>query len=247
MLGIGKKKTNFQVAAHGKHPAFNDYFSLNIDFPMAEALVNWMEKGTALRTNHDNNIHAFRFWIRGIKKGELIFGIIRDSSDILGRAYPLLIIARGIVKNWEKKWYYIFSSFDTVFRAFEDITASQYENFKAFATRLSKVISFESSALGGAGLEWQYQYKILNERSRLPEIMRVWFNKNMEKGAMLLSVKTLFNEFTSYNPDLKCRGAIKDKKEIPGAAFMGGLPDDPVLAIFSRPLKAEDFLIFFNF
>jgi type VI secretion system protein VasJ len=247
MLGIGKKRKNFQVAAHGKHPAFNDYFSLNMDFPMASALVNWVEKGTGLKKTHDNsNIHAFRFWVRGIKKGELIFGVIRDSSDNMGRVYPLIIMAKVFVKDWEKRWNYILISFETIFRTFEDITASRYENFREFETRMARVVSRELAKVRDYGMEWQYNYKTLDERSRLPEIMLAWFNNNSVNKAMTMQVAALFERFASDTPQRKPKsGLFGNKREIPGAVFLGGLPESPFLSIFSRPLRAEDFLNLF--
>ena len=242
MLGIGKNKKKIQVAAHGKHPAFNDYFSLNMDFPMASALASWVEKGTGLKKTHDNSsIHAFRFWVRGIKKGELIFGVIRDSSDNMGRVYPLIIMAKVFVKDWEKRWNYILSGFETIFRTFEDITASRYENFREFETRMARVVSRELARVKDSGMEWQYDYKTLDERSRLPGIMLAWFNENSVNKAMTIQVAALSNGFASNTSHGKPQGVSGNKKEIPGAVFLGGLPDSPCLSIFSRPLRAEDF------
>jgi len=246
MLGIGKQKPGFQVAVHGKHPGFDDYFTLNMDSPLACALVNWVEKGTELKKNHDNTrIHAFRFWIRGVNRGELVFGIIKDSSDSLGRAYPLVIMVTGFVKDWEKRWHYIFSTFDTVFRMFEDISASHYENFKEFEKRLEKVISLGLAKVKDLEMKQQHKDRAFHAPPLLPEIMLAWFNKNMKKGAMTLSVATLSDKFASYTPVRRNQGVFKNKANVPGAVFLGGLPDNPVLAMFSRPLKAGDFLNLF--
>jgi len=200
MLGIGRQKLNFELSAHGKHPAFSDYFSLNTDFPLVNALLGWVEKGVKFKTDTKENrmSHSFRFWVRGIKKGELVLGIIRDSSDRLGRPYPLLIMGSGFVKDWEKRWQYIFNSFETVFRAFEDSVASRYESFKEFETKLAR-INFPES----------------------------------------LSVK-------ESNVGMEQPGLFSRKADVPGAVFQGGLPENPVLTIYTRPLKTNDFLDLFN-
>ena len=236
MLGIGKLKTNVEFSAHGKHPAFNDYFSLNIDSPLASALSSWVEKGAKLEENHNKNkmVRSFRFWVRGIKKEEFVLGIIRDSSDRLGRYYPLLIMGKGFVKDWDKRWNYIFSGYETVFRAFEDMTASRYDSFKEFETRLTRINFLETSSAND------------DERFRLSEIMLAWFRKDLEKGVLALPVATLMGNADSYPRDREERGFFKKKSEVPGAVFLGGLPENPVLSIYARPLNADDFSRLFN-
>lgn len=236
MLGIGKLKTNVEFSAHGKHPAFNDYFSLNIDSPLASALSSWVEKGVKLEGNHNKNkiVRSFRFWVRGIKKDELVLGIIRDSSDRLGRYYPLLIMGKGFVKDWDKSWNYIFNGYETVFRAFEDMTASRYDSFKEFETRLTRIHFLETSSTND------------DKRFQLSETMLAWFRKDREKGVLALPIATLLGNADSYPRDREERGFFKKKIEVPGAVFLGGLPENPVLSIYTRPLNADDFSRLFN-
>ncbi len=110
MLGIGKQKTGLEVSAYGKHPAFDDYFSVNMNTPLANALSAWIENGIKSNGTADKNkvIRSFRFWVLGIKKEELVLGIVRDSSDRLGRSYPLLIIGSTRMKNRDNQWPSIF-------------------------------------------------------------------------------------------------------------------------------------------
>ena len=236
MLGLGRPKSTIEFSAYGKHPAFNDYFSLNIDSPLANALSAWAEKGTKLKGDQKNNtmIRSFRFWVKGVNKGELVLGVIRDSSDRMGRSYPLLIMGRGSVKDWDKKWHYIFTRFEPVFRSFEDVSASRYDSFKAFEEKLIKIRFPKSLSIHE------------DERSRLPEIMMAWFRKDQEKGALALPVETLLSNADVYSHPKKDWGVFKKKEAMPGAVFLGGLPENPGLTIYTRPLKAEDFLTLFN-
>lgn len=77
MLGLGRSKSSVEFSAHGKHPAFNDYFSLNIDSPMANALSAWAERGTKLKGDRKTVtlIQSFRFWVRGVNREELVLGV----------------------------------------------------------------------------------------------------------------------------------------------------------------------------
>ena len=45
MLGLKKRKPAAAFFALGKHPAFNDYFSLNEPSTLSEAMTLWIEKG----------------------------------------------------------------------------------------------------------------------------------------------------------------------------------------------------------
>lgn len=235
MLGIGKPKASVEFSAHGKHPAFDDYFNLNTGSPLAYALSSWVEKGAKLCGNNDKGkmIQSFRFWMRGIKKGELVLGIIRDSSDRMGRPYPLLIMGKGMVKDWDKQWQNLFFGYETVFRSFEEIIASRYDSFKAFETRLDRV-NFSGSPSSGTDAGFH-----------LPETMLAWFRANPEKGVLSLPVASLPDSAGAGPRDRQDRGWFK-KTAVPGAVFLGGLPDQPVLTIFARPLTADDFPRLFN-
>ena len=243
MLGIGKPKTNFELAAYGKHPAFNDFFSINTDSPLTRALSAWVEKGAKLNENKDRKrqIRSFRFWVRGIKKGDLVLGIIRDSSDRMGRLYPLLVLAKGFVQGWEKNWNYMFNRFETVFRSLEDFTAARYENFREFETKLTQIRIPELLCTNHPGVE-------IEKGSILPEKMIAWFEKNGGKGALALPIATLLNNFESFprKHDRTWHGLFKPTPQGPGAVFQGGLPDNPILTIYARPLKTEDFFDLFN-
>lgn len=250
MLGIKKSKQKFELSAHGKHPAFSDYFSLNTSSPLASALSTWVENAVKLTGDIKKNraTHSFRFWMKGINKHELVLGIIRDSSDRMGRSYPLLIMGKGIVKDWEMNWQYIFYSSETVFRAFEDIVASRYESFKEFETKLSRVRFPRVLCVEEKCLDQTPAYSGMGERSRLPEAMKDWYKKELEKGALALylPIVTLLDNCASYPMEMKKPGLFRKKTKGPGAVFLGGLPENPGLTIYGRPLKTDDFFHLFN-
>ena len=230
MLGISKKKVMVEFSAHGKHPAFNDYFNLNTGSPLANALSGWVEKGAKLggTSRKNEKIRSFRFWVRGMNKGELGIGIVRDSSDSLGRTYPLIIMAQGSGRDWEKRWPYVFNHFDSVFRAFEEMTAARYDSFKAFETRLAKT-SFSA-----------FLSVTEDDRSELPETMMAWFRQGRDKGALAMPVATFLKKASSYPRPIR-QGLFKKRVQPPGAVFLGGLPENPLVAIYARPLTAKDF------
>ncbi len=234
MLGIGKQKTGLDVSAYGKHPAFDDYFSVNMNTPLANALSSWVENGMKSGGAADKNkgIRSFRFWVLGIKKEELILGIVRDSSDRLGRIYPLLIIGRTRMNNRDKQWPLIFSGFEPVFRAFEEMTTARYGAFKEFETSLLRVQSFEAN----------FETSNLN----LSNSLAAWFKKENQKGSWVLPVSELLNQFASHPYEPKKEGIFKKNPPPPGAVFLGGLPDNPMVNMYNRPLGTRDFHRLFN-
>jgi type VI secretion system protein VasJ len=241
MLGLGKPKQRFELAAHGKHPAFDDYFNLNTDSPLAKALSAWVENGAKRngRRTEKIKIHSFRFWVRGIKKDELVLGIIRDSSDRMGRPYPLLILGKGSVRAWRKKWHAIFNVFEPVFRAFEELSASRYENFQEFETRLSRICFPEAGFV---------QVPPGSQGSRLAECMMAWFSEEKAKGVLRLPIATLLDRFSAWEKINQENESwlFKRKQLLPGAVFQGGLPENPMLTIFARPLRQDDFQDLFD-
>jgi hypothetical protein len=46
-------------------------------------------------------------------------------------------------------------------------------------------------------------------------------------------------ENTGVKPD--SWGFFKKNPPIPGAVFLGGMPDMPMIHVFNRPLRAQDF------
>lgn len=241
MLGISRTKPELELAAHGKHPAFDDYFNLNMDFPLANALSVWVENGVKrISSNRDQNqVRSYRFWVRGIKKHELILGIVRDSSDRMGRPYPLLILCNGQVKEWENSWHRIFFVFEPVFRAFEELTASRYDNFKEFETRLTRIRYPENVLARKPDSE---------QAMKLAECMKVWFRQNKTQEALCLPIANLLPRFSAPAGDQQESKPrfFKKKAESPGAVFQGGLMENPMLTMFTRPLRQGDFVDLFG-
>ncbi len=232
MLGIGKQRARLDVSAYGKHPAFDDYFSVNMELPLAKALLTWIESaiksgGTADKTKV---IRSFRFWVLGIKKDELVLGIVRDSSDRLGRTYPLLIISKICMKNRDKKWPEIFTGFEPVFRAFEEMTTARYEAFKEFEASLLKVQFFEP--------------KLEKSDTAFSNCLATWLKVEIGSNSLALPVSELMVKFASHAPQKK--GIFKTNPPRPGAVFLGGLPDNPMVNMYNRPLRTRDFHRLFN-
>ena len=140
MLGLGRTPP-WQWSAAGKHPAFSDFLLHNLEGPMVKALASWADRGMALRSQDQpsNRFFSYRFWTRGGKKNTLVCGIVRNSSDALGRPYPLLLMGSGTVRGWEKKWATTFQAFDPMLREFEQMALRRFDTFKTFEKQLQAI------------------------------------------------------------------------------------------------------------
>ena len=105
MLGSVKKTWNW--IGSGKHPAAGDYFKVGQFTPVLDAVAGWLENGfgrwiearkEASGSPYSQN--SWRFWIRGPKTDCLVVGVVKDSSDSLGRPFPLLIAGAGLLLLW---------------------------------------------------------------------------------------------------------------------------------------------------
>ncbi|MEW5801056.1 MAG: hypothetical protein AB1847_03020 [bacterium] len=69
-------------------------------------------------------VHSFRFWTRGSAKDMLVCGLVRDSSDRLGRPYPLLIMGTGPLPGWEERWDLVSLACERSWSQMEHLAAS---------------------------------------------------------------------------------------------------------------------------
>ena len=230
MLEIADTNYHFKISAFGKHPAFDDFFTIQMESAITRALVSWIERAVneQPRAQKTHTAYSYRFWTKGIKNYDLVFGLVRDSSDRMGRPFPLLITTGVTIKNRHKIWHNIFTEFEPVFRTFETSATSRYEDFKSFETSLQKING-----------------QILNTPcktiDKLSNSILAFYKKDAEKNRLSLPVSKLLVTFkdTGITPDTW--GFLKKSPRIPGAVFLGGMPDMPMIHMFNRPLRAQDF------
>jgi type VI secretion system ImpM family protein len=245
MLGslIGSNK--WQWMARGKHPGLKDYFSLGATSPLLAALCDWIEKGfrgLTERVDPAGRRIAWRFWVGGHKPGVILCGVVRDSSDSVGRPYPLMILGMGEMQGWEKAW-------GTLPLAFE----KTWTQMEAIATRLSrdhKELQTEVGCLASPRLE-PVETGLAPQadeprQGNAPQVAHLLDLKNQvqanpDEGTVFLPIEgsapseeaagiaALMNQLTVLLPD------------IPKAVFLGGHPARPMVAVFRRPLQPQDF------
>jgi type VI secretion system protein VasJ len=191
-------------------------------------------------------MYSWRFWAKGIKKGNLICGVAKDSSDTMGRAYPLIIMGDGMLDGWEEHWDLLPHAFEATWAQIEYISSRRFESLKG--------LEHEVFAIKAPKPDWR------EVRCR---------NRNRENSQSLPNALTISNHNDEINEKAACLSkemevlvpldihthedflsvaghwnfVFKDHGlDIPNAVFLGGIPEKHFLAVFNRPLNSKDFV-----
>jgi TagF N-terminal domain, Type VI secretion system-associated len=249
MLGLKKHKSTWNWAACGKHPVARDYFRLSLSTPLLVAFESWVEKGFRILCSSEiseRNMYSWRFWAKGLKKGSLICGVGKDSSDSMGRPYPLFFMGDGILEGWENHWDLLPDAFERTWDQIEYISSRRFDNLK----RLEN----EVCAIKNPKPDW-LKLKSQNKTQRRHQASANAFtiskdNHEIRKKANHLSKKMEVLVFLDSRPDedpfamasLWSSLLKANSSDVPNALFIGGVPEKHFLAVFNRPLNANDFV-----
>ena len=90
MLGSIIQNRKWNWAAVGKHPSAKDYIRIGGGSALLDAVAQWSANGyheLSPGKTQQPVYRSWRFWLKGIKKGSIICGLGRDSSDSIGRPF----------------------------------------------------------------------------------------------------------------------------------------------------------------
>ena len=249
MLGIGKPKNIWNWAACGKHPVARDYFRINLTTSLLSAFESWFEKGYQVLGKQQKaarTVYSWRFWAKGIKKGNMICGVGKDSSDSIDRQYPLFIMGDGFLDGWEEDWDLLNDAFEKTWNQIEYISSRRFDDLKGMET--------EVNAIKNPSHKWM-ELKSHNEsRGKTHSLsnavtISIDHEEIMEKANLLsqkMEVLIPLDHQTRANPfDTAGQwcSLLKDHcSDVPNAVFMGGVPEKHFLAIFNRSLNTNDFV-----
>ncbi|WP_298436737.1 type VI secretion system protein TssA [Geobacter sp.] len=249
MIGSTDQGTAWRWSAFGKHPAAADYFRLGEGSPFVEGLTRWVESGYRLLTGRDNGAAPFcswRFWARGFGKESLVLGVVRVSSDSMGRPYPLLVMGSGPLEGWEERWDLLPFACEKTWCQIEYLATNTFDDLKKLEAGLRTLrppaalweeLGERRRGLNRLGSPLDPYASFLD----LPELERL-AAAHGGKGELHVSLD---------------RGPVDDKiilvslwhllaqtaaKGVPNALFMGGTLERSFLAAYRRSLAPGDFL-----
>jgi type VI secretion system protein VasJ len=248
VLGLGGDTQYWQWAAYGKHPVARDYFRVGSDAPLIKAFFGWVEKGYQLlraKQNPASQPYAWRFWAKGAKKDNFICGVGRDSSDSIGRPYPLLIMGTGPLEKWEDYWDLLPLACEKTWSQIEYLSTRRFTDFKQLEGEV-RIIKPPSS-------RWS---EFNDQRARLSASGSSFHggpaphSSEVEEKISRLSNKAEFLVPLEHGPSGDAFGLailwhslLKARLSgTPNAIFMGGVPERTYLAVFKRSLIPADFV-----
>lgn len=249
MLDSIEDEQNWQWAAFGKHPTAKDYFRLGEETPFVEGLFGWVEKGYQLLTANENSTPDFcswRFWGREVGKNTLVCGVVRVSSDSLGRPYPLVIMGAGPLRNWQENWDLIPFAAERSWRQIEYLGANLFTNFKKLEEEIRTIRPPDASwaehaekrkALNHIGSQLDPYASFLDIRE-----LKKLASANADRPEVFISLDRGLCDDKIMHVSLWHLLARESHKTLPNAMFMGGTLDKAYLAVVKRPLKPTDFI-----
>lgn len=240
MLGVTKAERRWQWAAYGKHPSARDYLRLGQYFPMGRSFADWVEagyQGLGIAANPSARFSSWRFWTREARRDNVVCGLVKDSSDSLGRPYPLLFIGSGPLKGWDTCW-------DLVPLALENVWG-QMEYLSTMPLADVRKLENEIENIRPPTADWSVLQKKREDLSEPdPRVLA-----DLEARAMSLLDKPECFAAVDQHPTLdqfaliaRCHSVVKARTDtVPNAVFMGGTIDTSCVALYKRPLLSSDF------
>ena len=248
MLGSLKPKPHWEWSAMGKHPVAMDYFQLGNSTPLVQAFAVWIENGYQKVVSNNRNrstFYSWRFWARGIQKGYIACGLGRDSRDSVGRPYPLVIMGVGKLQDWEGHWDLLTFLFEGIWSQIEHLAVGHFTDLRHLEGEINRIrppaeewSAFADQGLNGGtpdqGHGKNADSHIFADIGRAAEAL-------LTGSEVLVSIDPLPDGNASsliayWNRVLKSRTRI-----VPNAVFMGGIPEQSYLALFTRSLNSSDF------
>lgn len=239
MLGQIIMKTSWRWTATGKHPLAMDYFQLGGNEILTDTFANWIENGyQKFLVNHKkpSSFHSWRFWVPVKQKGTIACGIIRDSSDRVGRPYPFLIIGMGTLPGWENHWELLPIIFDEIWVGMEYLASVRLNDLTELENKINEIKkpSLNENSLSNSNLDYDISDISDVIKKGTEGLLRDYefyasINDNHDRDA--------FSLVTQWHYGLKLY-----LKTYPGIVLMGGTPEKSYLAVFNRSLNTDDFV-----
>jgi type VI secretion system protein VasJ len=246
----GKSSGSWQWAAGGKHPVVKDYFEVGSGVPVLKAFLGWMEKGYGAASSKGPPAMGFcswRFWARGSGRQSLVCGLCKDSSDGLGRRFPLLISGTGLLGDWQNAWELLPLACEKVWSQMENLSATRFSGFDQFETRVGQL----SAPSGDWSVLNEHMAMAASQCSSLPDNDTVSRCQRSFDDARqpLADAQVVFCALDAWSLEdisvvsSRLHNLLKQHNpDAPNAVFIGGNIERTFLAVFRRALAPLDFV-----
>ena len=237
MLGHIKSGRTWTWAAFGKHPSARDFIRTGRESPLVSGFANWIDTGykeVVSQKAVSQYPVAWRFWSKGAGSENLVCGLVKDSSDSLGRRYPLLIAGTGYLSNWQAWWDLLAFACEKPWEQLEYLSTRTFRDMKTLQESVINIMP--------PSPDWPLFSAKRNKLFKSPNISDPPASGPPDKteGFICLDKKPSDDRFTLIN---YWHSALKsDNKSVPNAIFLGGTFERSYLAFFRRSLTKNDFI-----
>jgi len=240
MLGSVIKGRYWSWTAVGKHPAAADYIRLGDSSSLLDALADWVAKGydELLRQNdRPQGFHSWRFWLRGVKKDTLICGLGRDSSDRIGRPYPLTIMGEGHLKGWEKSWFMLPMQLNRSWKVLEHIASRRFDDARAMEEEIRGLNAPQPAA-------WDNPDALVDDRQKalFDDQVQSCRKTLLSSGFAMISLSCIDGVDSELAVAQFHERLNRCCKAIPRGVFIGGTPQHTYITVIEHPLATADFV-----
>ena len=231
MLGSIKPGQPWVWGAKGKHPIAKDYVAIGNQSPLFQAFANWVDSGYAKTEPNRFKQYSWRFWARGLKKGELVCGLLRDSHDSYGRPYPFLVMGTGNLAGWEEKWEMLPYALEEIWSGLEYFSTRKAVDYSALERELQRMA-----------------HPVMKEHPDIPQellsqaIAHVQKTNPGQRAELAVSIDSPASADPADTIALWHLSLKASVAWFPNAVFVGGTPQETILAAYQRSLIAEDFV-----
>jgi len=236
MLGLIKSNPSrsWMWAAYGKHPAIKDYFRVGRDFPLARVFAGWVENGYKQLAGKGGPIlyNSWQFWARGATGESIVCGFVRDSSDSIGRHYPLLIIGTGSLREWETNWVLLPLACEAAWRDMEYISILGFNDLKQMETEILNIQHPQP--------RWaEYQSKKASFQTGSGLFECNFIPSDQKDSFIPLDLSSALDQNLYFSSC--CSSYLNGFKIVPSIVFMGEIQGRYFMKFHSRPLTPADF------
>ncbi|MFA7061503.1 MAG: TagF domain-containing protein [Pedobacter sp.] len=242
MLELMPTEQKWSWNACGKHPVAKDFIRLGRRFPLSISMEEWVDKGyqavtCTLKTGRQPQF--WRFWTRGNVNDELICGVLRDSSDSIGREYPLLVVGAGTISSWEEQWDLLPGACEGAWNRIEYLCTRNPLDLAGMGQELLKIRPPEPD-WQDYRTTWEAGIKALQDSPTL-ERMDARLKRVREEQELRMELDNGVSDQLILVSHILSRIKAAGKGS-PNTVFIGGTFDVACLVMYWRPLVVGDFI-----
>ncbi len=238
MKGLIKSRKQWRWFAWGKHPGLEDFVWAGDHTPLFQRFTKWVDNGFAglktdsvLRSRHC----SWRFWTKGTK-GEVVCGLVRNSSDFHGRSFPLLYLGTGVLDEWSGNCSMLPFAFETIWKNFEYVSSARFDSIR----QLNESLQLIQHPVP----KWrEYQQRIYNTANMSGASI---CQETIDGVNCLLKIDCSIPENLPYDVQFCQRVMSMGDHPSPPAVFIGEIDGNVAVAVIAHALTPPDFVWLWN-